>query len=396
MQLRLPFEDVPRVFLRTRGTLRPFPFPLAPVDEDFLLDRDADVSLYHDPVRISKGLPPPLQFFAGVCDPTWNGWPTLAGPLVCVSPFHGKKASTRRENIVALNPDAQVIVDSGAFSLEYNAMRPTPDDALRYQYDHMDKYGYGEQAIGQSSLDVFIDEMWSPDETGEHCRVKQRWSEQDAAEAVEETVKGAQYLSTHRDSTIPCILNVQGVSPLQYLTCAQRIVPLLHPGDILGLGGWCIVGRSPAQMMPVFRATMQLLIPFLATEGIQRVHVWGLCYAEALGFLLWLCDLYGITLSTDTAMPAQRPVFGEYGYADWHMRDYKAHRPPLHLSASVYRDAGMDQMEDENDPYLIMHYNLMNDEEYAKSIGRISMRKYARKLLKSMASCVATMGPFIR
>jgi hypothetical protein len=100
-------------------------------------------------------------------------------------------------------------------------------------------------------------------------------------------------------------------------------------GDIFGLGGWCIIGKRPVQMMPVFRETMQLVIPFLGREGVKKVHIWGVCYAKALGELLWLCDHYNIALSTDSSGPSLRPAMGEWGYAEW--RDPTYQRPPVEI-----------------------------------------------------------------
>jgi len=171
-----------------------------------------------------------------------------------------------------------------------------------------------------------IDEKW---EGGK--RYKARWTERDAEDAVSETVRAASYLARHRTG-VKLVLSAQGVSASQYLRCTQHIVPLLSPGDVFGLGGWCITGKLPAQMLPVFRETMRLVIPFLGREGVKQVHIWGVCYAKALGELLWLCDEYGIALSTDSAGPSIRPAMGSWGYAEW--RDPTYQRPPVEIRGS--------------------------------------------------------------
>ncbi len=125
------------------------------------------------------------------------------------------------------------------------------------------------------------------------------------------------------------MLSAQGISARQYLRCAQRIVPLMEEGDIFGMGGFCITGKYPAQILPVFRETVQVLIPFLGREGVKRVHIWGVCYARALGELLWACDEYGIVLSTDSTGPSIKPAMGEWGYAEW--RDPSYRRPPVEI-----------------------------------------------------------------
>jgi len=62
---------------------------------------------------------------------------------------------------------------------------------------------------------------------------------------------------------------------------------------------------------------MHQVLPFLGSEGVRRIHLWGVCYAPALGELLWLCDQWNIQLSTDSIGPQVRPVRGRWGYAEW-------------------------------------------------------------------------------
>jgi hypothetical protein len=163
-----------------------------------------------------------------------------------------------------------------------------------------------------------IDEKWSEDEAtdGLFRRGRRRWTEAAAEAAVEDTVQAARFLAAHRNG-IPCVLSAQGITPKHYLRCVQQLVPLLQDGDWLGLGGWCPVGKFPAQMLPVFRQTMALVLPFLGSVGIRRVHLWGVIYASALADLLWLCEQYQIALSTDSIGPQVRPALGRWGYADW-------------------------------------------------------------------------------
>ncbi|MBO0796762.1 MAG: hypothetical protein J2P36_38265 [Ktedonobacteraceae bacterium] len=184
---------------------------------------------------------------------------------------------------------------------------------------HAEHNGYASAITHRASYDLLIDEKW---ERGR--RYKARWSELDAAIAVETTVRAAAYLTHHR-AGVKLIVSAQGVSARQYLQCAQQIMPLLEPGDLFGLGGWCITGKLPAQILPVFRETMRLVIPFLGREGVKQVHIWGVCFAKALGELLWLCDEWGMALSTDSTGPSIKPAMGEWGYAEW--RDPLYQRP---------------------------------------------------------------------
>jgi hypothetical protein len=94
---------------------------------------------------------------------------------------------------------------------------------------------------------------------------------------------------------------------------------------------------------------MRLVIPFLKREGIRRVHIWGVCFAEALGELLWQCDHdeegnldihRRIHLSTDSVGPSTQPVKKDTqtGYAAWgyaSRRNNKYPVPPVLASFKV-------------------------------------------------------------
>lgn len=229
-------------------------------------------------------------------------------------------------NRVSVPLETQVLQDSGAFS-DGPRLRLSFEEALERQLQHAESFGYldtdrkvvgyARQITHRASYDLLIDEKW---EGG--VRHKARWTEGDAEDAVRNTVEAARYLSQNRRG-LHAVLSAQGVSPKQYLRCAEQIVPLLEPGDFFGLGGWCITGKFPAQMLPVFRETMHLVIPFLGREGVQHVHIWGVIFAKALGELLYLCDEYGIHLSTDSVGPSVRPCLGKWGYAEWHDKAYR-------------------------------------------------------------------------
>jgi hypothetical protein len=222
-------------------------------------------------------------------------------------------------NRVKVPATTSVLQDSGAFS-DGPGQRLSIEAALERQLQHATQYGYASQVTHRASYDLLIDEKWI-----EGYRYKQRWSELDAQQAVEETVRAAAYIATHRQG-VGAILSVQGVSPRQYLTCAQKIVPLLETGDILGLGGWCILGKMRS-LLPVFLETMRIVLPFLSREGVTWVHVWGVCWYPALEILVWLAAQHGIRVSVDSAHPSIHPVQGQWGYAHWRDRSYV--RPPI-------------------------------------------------------------------
>lgn len=263
-----------------------------------------------------------ITLYCGLNEQQWNHHPVAPGPFACVAPVYGKTLHTKVINRVTVPPGVQVIQDSGAFS-DGPEQRLCCEAALERQICHAETYGYAAQIAHRASYDLLIDEKWY-----EGVRHKARWTEQDAQDAVNRTVQAASYLTHHRNA-LPLILSAQGVSARQYMRCVERLLPLLEPQDVLGLGGWCITGKIPTQMLPIFRQTMRIVIPFVGKEGVRRVHIWGVCYARALGELLWLCDEQGITLSTDSSGPSVRPVMGKWGYAEW--RDTTYRQPPVEI-----------------------------------------------------------------
>lgn len=255
-----------------------------------------------------------MLFYCGVAEEVWNKHPTAPGRYACVSPVSGSRERRQYHNRVHLPSDTLVIQDSGAFS-DSPQTRLSFEAALERQIAHADKFGYAGQISHRASYDLLIDEKWV-----DGTRNKKRWSAVEAEAAVTTTIGAAHYLV--RNNTTANILSVQGVTPQQYLACAERVMPLLGAEDMLGLGGWCIVGLYRS-LVPVFYETMRLLIPVVAKNNVKRVHIWGVVYADAVGRLQWLCDEHGIELSTDSVGPQQRPVMGKWGYANWVDKQYK-------------------------------------------------------------------------
>jgi len=294
-----------------------------------------------------------IRFYCGVGERAYNHHPVSTGPYACVSPVCG--TLKKKTNQVALPQGVRVIQDSGAFNdacllfrgqerhtCLMRQQRLSLKDALKRQDTHAERFGYGPQLEARASYDVLIDETWS-EEAGELMRTKRRWSEADAAWAVEETVAAAAYLNAHRNGRA-CVMSAQGVSVQQYLRCAERILPAMRDGDLFGLGGFCILGRMPS-LLPAFYDIIGRLVPFLGREGVKRVHIWGVCYAPALGPLLYLCDAHGIQLSTDSMGPSTRPVkkdpktgYAVWGYASWRSNTYEV--PPVMESCKVTDQQG--------------------------------------------------------
>lgn len=267
-----------------------------------------------------ESFPESIRFYCGVNETTWNHHPIEPGPYACISPVYGRTLRTKMVNRVRVPASTLIIQDSGAFS-DGPGQRLSIEAALDRQVAHATTYGYAAQVTHRASYDLLIDEKW---EAGR--RHKERWSELDAEDAVAETVRAAAYLAQHRRG-VGAVLSAQGVSAKQYLACAGQVVPFLAPGDILGLGGWCILGKIRS-LRAVFAETMTLLFPFLEREGVKQVHLWGVCWTPALEIVAWFAALYGIHVSVDSAHPSLHPVQGQWGYAEWRDKTYV--QPQVH------------------------------------------------------------------
>lgn len=196
----------------------------------------------------------------------------------------------------------QGIIDSGAFSDALDK-RLTPEQALNRQLTWeskaAQKWESPWQAYGLVSYDVLIDETWSNGE-----RKKQRWSISRADWAVKETIEAARYLASQRERLSPrrLVLSAQGVDSIQYQECMAEVLKVATTDDIIGFGGWCILGRFTS-WLPEFWRTLRLTFPMIAGVGIKDVHIFGVLYQPALGGMLYLADQHGLSISTDSTAP---------------------------------------------------------------------------------------------
>jgi len=243
-----------------------------------------------------------------------------------------------------------VMIDSCAFSERIELHdgkivkneRLSFNDALQRQIAHAYEFRYAHLVESLVSYDVLIDEVW---QNGE--RSKERWSVASAEYAVQETVKAARYLASQRRRIdgvfghhVRLILSAQGVDAEQYTRCAREIVKVLKPDDdIFGLGGFCITGLMRHMMLPAAATILPPVFEVLGKAGVKRVHVFGVIIPALLGFLLRLCDEYGIQLSTDSAGPCVEPARnGNWGYGSWTNPGYKV--APILESCKVLDERG--------------------------------------------------------
>ena len=211
------------------------------------------------------------------------------------------------------DPDrTSILLDSGAFT-DSPCKRLSAKDALARQLAWESKAAqifkkdrYCAEYL--CSYDYLIDETWVEEQVVEtkHTRIKRRWDVKKAKRAVEETIQNARYLSRLRSYLRPrkLVMVCQGVSFDQYLYCIDRVLEFAEPGDVVGFGGWCILGMPiGAKWRKTFFRVMEAAVPKIKSQGIDRAHIFGSLYLPCLGGALWLCDRHKISLSVDSSRP---------------------------------------------------------------------------------------------
>lgn len=220
---------------------------------------------------------------------------------------------------------ASVIVDCGAYG---DRIRVSFQKALDRQFAFEERNRFIADAF--VGYDLLIDEKWGVDGVRRKCR----WSAEEAALAVIETIRAAQFFAKTDIAPRKKVFSVQGVSALQQIRCAEEILPLMNPRhDILGLGGWCVIGLAApntnkrSTLERQFWNTIWAVIPKAAAIGVGHIHIFGVMVPEILGGLRWICDLFGVPIvSTDSSGPHTLPgKYGRWGYGNWKR---KCHFPP--------------------------------------------------------------------
>lgn len=176
------------------------------------------------------------------------------------------------------------MLDSGAYS-DPPEKRLSESRALERQLAWEHKASQLWQTLWQAkaivSYDFLIDEVWVAGK-----RHKRRWTVKDADQAVGETIQSAQYLVNQRNrlQNRSLVLACQGVDAIQYDDCVSEILKVAREEDVIGLGGWCILGRFKS-WLPTFWATLHKILPRIANANLKRVHIFGVLYQPALGGL---------------------------------------------------------------------------------------------------------------
>ena len=199
-----------------------------------------------------------------------------------------------------------ILLDSGAFQDIEGDRRLSFSGALDRQLEYEDRHGFTSKFI--VSYDRIVDE--SPTVQGK--RLKRRVGPKTSAKYVDETINAAKYLADNRKDLRPrrLVLSNQGVNPNQYSGCIEEVLGFADKDDVIGLGGFCIVGQIPKYASDYYEV-LNGLLPKLKARHIHRIHVFGMGVFKILIKTHVLCHKYGITPSYDTSSLEVNAVFGK-------------------------------------------------------------------------------------
>lgn len=213
--------------------------------------------------------------------------PELVNDRICLNPKYGATLG-RPEQV-------KVLLDSGAFQDRQKHERLTFQAALNRQT------AYEEDRRFTSELIVSYDRL--VDETAEaKGRTKKRVSYRTAEKYVQETVDAGKFLADQRRNLRPrrLVLSCQGTTAPMYLDCVKEILSFSEKEDVIGFGGFCIVGQRPSLKGQLF-TVLEQTIPRLKRKGIKRLHFFGVGYFPVLVRANVMCRRAGIEPSYDTS-----------------------------------------------------------------------------------------------
>lgn len=146
------------------------------------------------------------------------------------------------------NPNAKILIDSGAFQDKQKESRVSLDEALQRQL----KY---EKHIGIMA---------------------ERIVAYDYIDNVEETIKANQYLASKRDELAPrqIILMVQGTDTREYIHCLTETLKVAKSGDCIGFGGVALSGKVNDLKFKLLDA-FKIGLPIIYNTQITDIHIFG-------------------------------------------------------------------------------------------------------------------------
>jgi hypothetical protein len=224
--------------------------------------------------------------------------PEKSTPRVCLNPKYPVSLSSGTRNVY-------VLLDSGAFQDLKATERLSPRQALNRQLDFERRVGFESKFI--VSYDRIVDE--SPTVQG-HKR-KRRVDSTLAGRYVDQTIDAAKFLADNREGLTPrrLVLSNQGVTVEQYVDCVKEILRFSEPTDVVGLGGFCIIGQVPKYSKDYF-AVVKRILPMLRRRKIRRMHVFGVGVFKTLIKTHVMCSRFGVIPSYDTSSLELNAVFG--------------------------------------------------------------------------------------
>lgn len=247
-----------------------------------------------------------MKFYVSKCHNDLNGkpyHPELETNYLCVNPKYTIKLQKKN--------GLKIIVDSGAFQDVKDQHRLTFDKALERQLI-FEKKCLGRTAEAIVSYDRLVDEQFSQTEG----QIKKRVGARTASEYVNETIEAAIYLSSQRKrlGKRRLVLSCQGVSEGQYLRCINEVIETARAGDIIGLGGFCIISQS-REVEDQYYAIIKKAFPAIRAAGLNRVHIFGLGLFRTLVQTDIFARMNDIEVSYDTSSPELNATMGRMFFA---------------------------------------------------------------------------------
>lgn len=244
------------------------------------------------------------------------------------------------------------LVDSGAFQDIDKHQRLTPEEAIDRQLKYRDIFRKQFNTSWNFEAVSIYDQMIGVDEVvinGQ--KKKQRGTIETAKYAIESTLKSAYIYKQYERDLGRIIYIAQGVTPEQYVfDCAVPLLSYLRPGiDYFGIGGFCIIGKQRRLLLPLFKITVDLLLPYLKHANVQRIHTYGICMPEAITYIATKTEAYGIDLSTDSSAPELNAVAFGRQYND-------VGKPTVVLERGTYNKIDL------------AHYNIQKYDNWMKTL----------------------------